>query len=75
MPRICLISPSHVASNPRLVKEADALHAAGYDVHVVAGWYFPPLDRHDAEIYAASHWPRTVVHYHTGPRVLPRVRD
>ena len=31
---ICLVSPGHVASNPRLVKEADALCAAGF--HVLA---------------------------------------
>jgi len=68
--RICLVSPSHVASNPRLVKEADALHAAGYDVHVVASWYFPPLDKYDLEIYAAAPWERTVVYAMTGPRVV-----
>ena len=68
--RICLVSPSHVASNPRLVKEADALHAAGYEVHVVAGWYYPPLDKYDLEIYERATWDRTVVYSMTGPRVL-----
>jgi glycosyltransferase involved in cell wall biosynthesis len=34
MARICLVSPVHVWVNPRLVKEADALHAAGHDVSV-----------------------------------------
>lgn len=46
--RVCLVSPGHVASNPRLVKEADALHEAGYQVRVVAGDYMAairPLDR------------------------------
>lgn len=33
-PRVCLVSPAHVWVNPRLVKEADALSAAGYDVVV-----------------------------------------
>jgi len=37
MKKICLVSPGHVASNPRLVKEANSLVAAGYDVRVVAG--------------------------------------
>ena len=32
--KISLITPGHVASNPRLVKEADALSEAGYDVTV-----------------------------------------
>ncbi|PTY04674.1 hypothetical protein DB347_18350 [Opitutaceae bacterium EW11] len=68
--RICLVSPSHVAANPRLVKEANALQAAGHSVHVVAGWYFEPLDALDREIYSAATWDRTTVYYVTGPRVL-----
>jgi glycosyltransferase involved in cell wall biosynthesis len=59
--RICLVTPSHVASNPRLVKEADALQAAGYHVHVVAHRYFRSLDAQDAAIYQAAHWQYTVV--------------
>jgi hypothetical protein len=69
-PRICLVSPSHAAANPRLIKEANALQAAGYAVHVVAGWYYPPLDQYDWEIYSRASWDRTVVHYVTGPRIL-----
>src|SRR5262249_14385196 len=34
--RICLITPGHLSMNPRLVKEADALTEAGYDVVVIA---------------------------------------
>lgn len=33
--RICLLTPGHLATNPRLVKEADALSDAGYDVKVI----------------------------------------
>jgi hypothetical protein len=33
--RICLIAPSHLSMNPRLVKEADALTEAGYEVAVI----------------------------------------
>ncbi|HEU5079372.1 MAG TPA: glycosyltransferase [Opitutaceae bacterium] len=68
--RICLVTPSHVSADPRLVKEANALCEAGYSVHVVAGWYYPPLDKHDLEIYAAAAWERAIVYYLTGPRVL-----
>ena len=39
MARICLISPGHLSTNPRLVKEALALKAAGHEVHVVHGSY------------------------------------
>ena len=39
MARICLVTTSQPSANPRLVKEADALVAAGHDVHVVgAHW-------------------------------------
>ena len=45
--RICLLSPAPIWVNPRLVKEADALHEAGYDV--VAGYRADgPTDRDDA---------------------------
>lgn len=54
--RICLITPGHVASTPRLVKNADALAAAGYAVHVVAGRHFPPADALDATLIAGAAW-------------------
>lgn len=45
--RVCLLSPAPVWVNPRFVKEADALHEAGYDV--VAGYRADgPTDRDDA---------------------------
>jgi glycosyltransferase involved in cell wall biosynthesis len=37
--RICLITPGHLATNPRIVKEADALSEAGFDVTVITGDY------------------------------------
>ena len=37
MAAICLISPTLLSTNPRLVKEADALVEAGHQVHVVCG--------------------------------------
>lgn len=36
MKRICLITTGQPSTNPRLVKEADALSEAGYGVHVIA---------------------------------------
>lgn len=67
MARICLVTPSHVASNPRLVKEADALHAVGHTVHVVAHRYYPVIDAQDAAIYSQARWTRTVVDFTRGP--------
>ena len=39
MQRICLISPGHLSTNPRLVKEAEALSSAGYIVEVISARY------------------------------------
>jgi glycosyltransferase involved in cell wall biosynthesis len=36
MAKICLITPGHLSTNPRLVKEADALTEVGHDVRVIA---------------------------------------
>ncbi|MEO6053961.1 MAG: hypothetical protein ABIP97_08125 [Chthoniobacterales bacterium] len=59
--RICLITPSHPCSNPRLVKEADALQEAGYSVHVIASRYMPALDVFDRPIYKNAKWTHTIV--------------
>jgi glycosyltransferase involved in cell wall biosynthesis len=64
--RICLVSPSHLASNPRLVKEADALHEVGYSVRVVTGDATPGVRPLDATILARAPWP--VVKVGLGPR-------
>jgi glycosyltransferase involved in cell wall biosynthesis len=58
---VCLVTSGHVASCPRLVKNADALAEAGYRVHVVAGRYFPPVDPLDREIFASARWSYAVV--------------
>jgi hypothetical protein len=61
IPRICLITPGHVASTPRIVKEADALAEDGYEVHVVSGRNFPPADAHDDSILINARWTCTRV--------------
>lgn len=54
--KICLVSPVHLWVNPRLTKEADALHEAGYDVSVVyradSAW---GIER-DAELLRSRAW-------------------
>ncbi|UBF28985.1 hypothetical protein K9N68_14775 [Kovacikia minuta CCNUW1] len=54
--RICLVSPGHLASNPRLIKEANSLHAAGFQVKVIAGNYMPALHPLDQGILANVGW-------------------
>ena len=47
-PQICLVTPGQPSTNPRLVKEADALTGAGYAVQVVACKYQEWADDADA---------------------------
>ena len=57
MPKtIALISPGHLGTNPRLVKEADALYEAGYQVHVISCDYFPDARKWDQEIRSERNW-------------------
>ncbi|WNZ27307.1 glycosyltransferase [Leptolyngbya sp. NK1-12] len=54
--RICLVSPGHIASNPRLVKEANALYQAGYQVRVVAGDYMAAVRPLDQTLLSKVSW-------------------
>ncbi|MFM8458169.1 MAG: hypothetical protein ACKOB0_04375, partial [Chthoniobacterales bacterium] len=54
--RICLITPGHVSSCPRIVKEADALVEAGFDVTLVSGRNFEPVVALDRAILARAKW-------------------
>ena len=48
MKRVCLVTTGHPSTNPRLVKEADALAEAGYTVRVVAAKFWAWADVADA---------------------------
>jgi hypothetical protein len=72
-PLICLVTPGHVASAPRVVKEADALVEAGYRVHVVAGRSFPGNDELDASILRKAKWQYTRVDYASGAALARKV--
>lgn len=70
-PQICLVTPGQPSTNPRLVKEADALVEAGYDVQVVACKYQEWADEADAA-FDDRDW---LVHWlHYGP-MASRFRD
>ena len=56
MRRVCIVSPGHVASNPRVVKEADALQGAGYRVTVIAGNETAFVRPFDKEIIGRVPW-------------------
>lgn len=70
---ICIITPGHVSSAPRVVKEADALAAAGYRVHVVAGRNFAPAIPFDEQIVVRSPWKYTAVSAFSVTRAFTRV--
>jgi glycosyltransferase involved in cell wall biosynthesis len=54
--RACLLTQSQPCTNPRLVKEADALSAAGFDVTVVYSYCVDWADAADAELFRSRSW-------------------
>lgn len=60
---VCLVTSGHVGSNPRLVKEADALARAGARVKVVAVnvTRLPEVQARDSHILGRGLWPCTLV--------------
>jgi len=71
--RVCLIGPGAPSSNPRLVKEGDALAAAGYQVRVVCGMTHALLDGADDDLLARRSWSVTRVPLGTKIQRVPRV--
>lgn len=53
---ICLVTSIHIAHNPRLVKEANALQAAGYRVRAVATQLDPLFAARDEQLVAPLAW-------------------
>jgi len=78
MARICLITSGQPSSNPRLVKEADALSEAGHRVAVIAAFWAPWADAADTGWLSTRAWtcryvgghPRTQLHQY----LLTRLR-
>jgi glycosyltransferase involved in cell wall biosynthesis len=69
---VCIVSPGNLSSNPRLVKEASALHDADFDVTTVTCAYNPALKSFDDEIAANASWSVLRVPRLTGERYLNR---
>ncbi len=64
--RICLVTTGQPASNPRLVKEADALAEAGHDVHVVAAYSADWATNADQDLVRSRRWSQTFVDWRLG---------
>jgi len=58
---ICLITPSHVSLNPRLVKEADALSEAGFNVTVFACDFLDWAKKLDKSILDKTNWDYKII--------------
>lgn len=54
--RIVIVTPSPIGSNPRVVKEADALFEAGYDVTVVATRTLDRVNARDTALMQRIEW-------------------
>lgn len=66
MAKICLVSPHHVANNPRLVREATALAAAGYNVVAVTLRFDRRWSRLEATLTSHAVWRNEAVDYLDG---------
>lgn len=53
---LTLVSSGHLSTNPRLVKEADALHAVGAQVTVVSAPFTQDYQPLDAQLMRTRHW-------------------
>ena len=54
--RICVLTPGPLGSDPRVVKEADALAEAGHQVTVIATRTLDQVDRLDEVVLANATW-------------------
>ncbi len=68
---LCLVSPLHLANNPRVVKEATALQTAGFAVTVIHGRFQPHLVSEDRAIAASHDWHSQPVDWRRRPGSLP----
>lgn len=71
--RICIVTPGHLTTNPRVVKEATALHEAGHEVVVICGRYAPWAVDTDDAIVRSNAW-RVVATVAFGPHLASRAR-
>jgi hypothetical protein len=61
--RITVVTAGHLSTCPRMLKAADALDAAGYDVTAIATRHEPWATDADVDVRARRSWPVQVVDY------------
>jgi glycosyltransferase involved in cell wall biosynthesis len=62
-PRVTIVTAGHLSTCPRMVKAADALHAAGYRIRVVSVNHTPWATATDRAVMATRRWEWTAVDY------------
>jgi len=70
MSRICILAPGQPSTDPRLVKEADALCEAGYEVRVLCSHCVPWADTADEALLSERHWSCTYVDGKSGDHIF-----
>jgi len=56
-PRVCIVTPGYISSTPRVVREADALANAGFDVRVVfTQGQLEDVRQFDADVLRSATW-------------------
>lgn len=68
MIRICLVTTGQPSTNPRLVKEADTLSAAGYDVTVVGAHWAEWAHATDGPLLASRRWRCSLIDWRRATR-------
>lgn len=74
MPRIVIVSGIQLANNPRVVKEADALSNAGFDVEILAAVFSPAIAERESELSADKKWRYTPVVDNRDTSISSRLR-
>lgn len=59
--RILILSGTQLSANPRVVKEADTLAAAGYSVEVLGGLFQASMSAREAALHASKLWVYTML--------------
>jgi glycosyltransferase involved in cell wall biosynthesis len=62
-PRVCVVTAGHMSTCPRMLKAADALHGAGFDVRVVSASHTPWAVEADWALRATRPWRWDIVDY------------
>ena len=61
--RVCVVTAGHMSTCPRMLKAADALHEAGFDVRVVSASHTPWAVEADKKLRATRRWRWDLVDY------------